>query len=114
VHPTRKIISQGSLLVAIGAMFLTWSTEGVGRVGTDTGEGQFVALVALVTMLLVQIGWRPAWMGTGVIVATLGRQLLLLGSDAGVGLYLGVVSAVVAGAVLIAEMFAGIERPAAE
>lgn len=93
-------------------MFLTWSSEGRSISGTDTGEGQLTALVALGTIALVHVGFRPAWIGAAFIVATLARQLREFGADAGAALWLGVVAALVATALLVWDMFAKVRRDA--
>ncbi|MFT7476154.1 MAG: hypothetical protein ACI81L_003102 [Verrucomicrobiales bacterium] len=114
MDPARRATAQGALVVVIGAMFLTWSTDGGSRAGTETGEGQLVALASLATIALIQLGWRPAWIGAGFIIATLIRQLTLLGGDVGMGLIIGIVAVCVAAAAMIWDMFANIPRPEAD
>lgn len=94
----------------------TFATESLR--GSGVAEGQLALIAALVGVALVQVGFRPAWIAGGFIVAVLGRELIgLLGDDhasAGIGLWLGVAAALAAAVVLIWDMAASIERsPAA-
>jgi hypothetical protein len=113
MNPAHRATAQGALVVVIGAMFLTWSTDDGSRAGTETSEGQLVALASLATIALIQLGWRPAWIGAGFIIATLIRQLTLLGGDVGTGLIIAVGASCVAAVAMIWDMFANIPRPEA-
>lgn len=106
----RRPAAQFALLVTIGAMFLGWQTGGVSVSGTETGEGQLAALVSLATIVMIAARFRPAWIGAAFVAATLARPLLDLGSDAGIGLWIGTISSAAAVALLIWEMFATIPR----
>lgn len=98
-------------------MFLPWEAgagpEASTVQGFDTDEGRIVVIVALLTIVLVQIGWRPAWIGAGFVVAVAGRRLLtVLGDDPGpgIGLWVAVAAALAAVALLFADMFMTIDR----
>lgn len=109
----RRRVAQLSAAAAAVAMFLPWEA-GAGAVrGLDTDEGRIVLIVALITVVLVQIGWRPAWIGAGFVVAVAGRRLLtMLGDDPGpgIGLWAAAAAALVAAALLFADMFMTIDR----
>ena len=95
-------------------MFLPWqtgsdtdATEAVRGISTD--QGQVVLVVSLVTIGLIQVDWRPAWIGSGFAVAVMVREILNLsdtGPDAASGLWVAVVASAVAVGLLIWHMFA--------
>ena len=101
------------MAVVVFATFLIWEAE-ESVAGTDSNEGQLAFIVGLVTIGLIQIGWRPAWIGAGFVSAVAGRQLLdTLGDDSaepGVGLWIATVAALVAAVVLVVAMFSTINR----
>ena len=115
---TRKRVAQLAAVVAGAAVFLPWEAssgpEAPTVQGLDTDEGRIVLIVALVTVVLVQIGWRPAWIGAGFVLAIAGRRLLAaLGDDPGgpgLGLWVAVAAAVAAAALLVVDMFTTIDR----
>lgn len=114
---TRKRVAQLAAAAAAAAMFLPWEAgsgpETPTVQGLDTDEGRIVLIVALITVVLVQIGWRPAWIGAGFVVAVAGRRLLsALGDDPGpgIGLWVAAVAALAATALLFADMFMTIDR----
>lgn len=82
--------------------------------GVSSDEGRLALIVALLAIGLVQIGWRPAWMAAGLVVAIAGRELLSIAGDdsaaAGIGLWVTVVVALAATVLLFADMFSTIER----
>ena len=116
----RRPLAQVLLVAVAGSVFLTWVSTGSGdaTAGIDFGEGRFVIIVAALTIGLVQLGWRPAWIGGGLVAATLIRQLLRIGDtaeqSAGLGLWLGVILSIGAAGLLIQELFASIERAPAD
>lgn len=92
-------------------MFLPWhttasegSTESVQ--GIAVNDGQLVLVVSLVTAGLVQVGWRPAWIGAGFAGAITIRRILDGGTDPAVGLWVAAAACVVAAVLLVWEMFA--------
>lgn len=94
-------------------MFLPWQTKAAeggteSIVGTGVSEGQLVLVVGLVTIGLIQVGWRPAWIGAGLIVAITGRAILDSGADPASGLWIAAVAAVVAAGLLVWDMFANV------
>ena len=113
----RRRVAQLSAAAIVAAMFLPWEAgagpEASTVQGFDTDEGRIVVIVALLTIVLVQIGWRPAWIGAGFVVAVAGRRLLtVLGDDPGpgIGLWVAVAAALAAVALLFADMFMTIDR----
>lgn len=114
---TRKRVAQLAAAVVAVAMFLPWEagsgSEALTVQGLDTDEGRIVLIVALVSIVLIQIGWRPVWIGAGFIVAVAGRRLLtMLGDDPGpgIGLWVAAAAALAAVALLFADMFMTIDR----
>ena len=95
-------------------MFLPWqtgsdadATEAVRGISTD--QGQVVLVVSLLTIGLIQVGWRPAWIGSGFAVAIMVRAILNLsenGPDPDSGLWVAVVASAMAAVLLIWNMFA--------
>jgi len=115
---TRRRIAQAGVLLAAIAVFLPWESSGSGFssvAGTETNAGRMAFIVALATVALVQIRWRPAWIGAGFVVAVGGRAILdLSGSDTsgiGWGLWLCPLAALSAAVLLIWDMFAGVRAP---
>lgn len=113
----RRRVAQLSAAAIVAAMFLPWEagsgSEAPAVRGLDTDEGRVVVIVALITVVLVQIGWRPAWIGAGFVVAVAGRRLLtMLGDDPGpgIGLWVAAAAALAAAALLFADMFMTIDR----
>ena len=97
-------------------MFLPWHTfasEGATESvrGISTNDGQLVLVVSLVTVGLVQVGWRPAWIGAGFAAATAIRAILDGKTDPAAGLWLAAAASVVAAVLLIWEMFANVAAP---
>ena len=102
----HKRIAQVLAAIAAAAMFLTWHTttdESLNGVATD--EGQLALVVSLVTVGLIQVGWRPAWIGAGFTTAITVRALLDGDSDPGLGLWLATAASLVAAGLLIWAMF---------
>ena len=102
--------------VAALATFLPWQTaagsSGAESVaGTSTSSGQLVLVVCLVTVGLVQVGWRPAWIGAGFGAATAIRELFDQEADPGWGLGVVVAACVVAAVLLVWDMFANVAAP---
>ena len=101
-------------------MFLPWQTtvneSGTESVlGTGVNEGQWVLVLSLVTIGLIQVGWRPAWIGAGLAGAITVREILSLAGgddvDPASGLWIAAAASLVAVVLLISEMFAGISAP---
>ena len=113
----RRTAQAGALLAAIG-VFFPWESGGAGSpsvAGTETNAGRIAFIVALATVALVQIRWRPAWIGAGFVVAVSVRAVVdLSGSDkAGIGwgLWICALAALSAAILLIWDMFAGVRAP---
>ena len=106
--------------VAAVAMFLPWQTtvseSGTESVqGTGVNGGQWVLVVSLITIGLIQVGWRPAWIGSGFAGAITVREILSLAggddADPAAGLWIAAAASLVAVVLLIWEMFAGVSAP---
>ena len=107
----RKRIAQLCAIAAAAAMFLPWHTipadGGTEAVqGIAVNDGQLVLVVGLVTAGLVQVGWRPAWIGAGFAGAITIRRILDGGTDPAAGLWIAAVACIVAVGLLVWEMFA--------
>jgi len=104
------------MVVTALAMFLRWSSDSTGdtETGVALNDGQLALGVSVLTIALVQVGLRPAWIGAGFVAAMLGRRALDISNstniDVGIGLVLGAVAATVAALLLIWDMFANVER----
>jgi len=114
-------LAQVFLVGTIASTFLTWATpsEGVNLpavAGIERAEGQLVAIVALGGIVLVQIGWRPAWIAAALATAIAGRRLLNAVDssveDPGIGMGIAVVTSLAAVAVLVWKMFADVNETA--
>ena len=104
-------------MLAAVAVFLPWKeTAAQSAAGTQLGVGRVVFIVSLVTVALIQVRWRPAWIGAGFVVAVNARGIFeLAGSDTseiGPGLWLSTVTALAAAALLVWDMFAGVAAQA--
>ena len=107
------------MIVVAAAMFLPWYTtateSGTESVqGVATSEGPIVLAVSLVTAGLIQVGWRPAWIGAGFAGATAIRRILDSDTDPASGLWIAAAVSLVATVLLIWEMFAGVSASASE
>lgn len=101
------------MAAAVAALFLPWHTtateSGTESVqGISTSEGPIVLAVGLVTAGLIQVGWRPAWIGAGFAGATAARRILDSGTDPAAGLWIVAAVSVVAVVLLIWDMFANV------
>jgi len=122
-HPVvRKRAAQAAMVVAGAAMFIPWerTTEASGGVaetlnGFAAGEGSIIVIVCLITVALVEIGWRPAWIGAGFVLAICARGMVqitgAMHSEFGSGIWLATAASITAAGLLIWDMFAGISRP---
>lgn len=114
-------LAQLLLVGTIASTFLTWATPAAGVnlpavAGIERAEGQLVAIVALVAIVLIQIGWRPAWIPAALAVAIAGRRLLSAADstveDPGIGMGIAVATAFAAAAILVWKMFADVNATA--
>ena len=105
------------MAVAGAAMFLPWNVN-AGLSGTQTlrgvstGIGRILLVICILTVVLVQIRWRPAWIGAGFAGAIAIRELFSpsgIGSpDPGLGPQFAVIASAVAVVLLVWDMFAGV------
>ena len=101
---------------AAAAMFMPWHTvasQGATETvrGVELNEGQLVLVVGLVTVGLVQVGWRPAWIGAGFVAATALRAVFDDKTDPAAGLWIAAAASVVATALLVWDMVANVAGP---
>ena len=98
-------------------MFLQWNINtglsGTGTVrGVGTGVGRIVLVICMLTVVLIQLGWRPAWIGAGLAGAFAAREIFdpsgTGAPDPGAGVWIAAVAAAVAVVLLAWEMFAGV------
>ena len=97
-------------------MFLPWHTtaaEGATESvqGIAVNEGQLVLVVSLITAGLIQVGWRPAWIGAGFAAATAIRRILDSDTDPASGLWIAAAASILAVIVLVWDMFTNIAPP---
>ena len=113
----RKWIAQACVVVAGAAMFLPWNVN-AGLSGTQTvtgistGIGRILLVICIVTVVLIQIRWRPAWIGAGFAGAIAVRELFSPSGtgtpDAGLGPQIAFIACAVAVVLLGWNMFAGV------
>lgn len=112
----RPLSAQACLVVAVVSLLLPWETgvaESSTGFGVDDGKVTFLAL--LITLVLIQVKFRPAWTGAGFVVAVCGRAILNLSDsgppDVGIGPWIVGLAALIAAALLLWELFAGVAAP---
>ncbi len=113
----RKWIAQACVVVAGAAMFLPWNVN-AGLSGTQTvsgistGIGRILLVICILTVVLIQIRWRPAWIGAGFAGAIAVRELFSpsgIGTpDAGLGPQIAFIACAVAVLLLGWNMFVGV------
>jgi len=115
VQPVRRLAAQILMLLVVAAMFATWASSELTNAsvtGIDADAGRLAIVGSLVTIALVQLNQRPAWVVAGFTVAVLAREFFeLSGSDGvqvGSGLSGAVVLALAATAVLAWDLFASV------
>ena len=105
------------MAVCAVAVFLNWETgaDSGSVAGTQGNSGRVVFVVALAAIALIQVGWRPAWIAAGFVVAVNARHILSLSGIEGVtpamGLWIGTISAIVAALLLVWDMFVAVSPP---
>jgi len=117
VSGARKWIAQACVAAAGAAMFLPWHINaGLGGNqtvrGISTGIGRLLLVICILTMVLIQIRWRPAWIGAGFAGAMAVRELFspsgVGAPDAGLGPWIAFIACAVAVILLGWNMFAGV------
>ncbi len=104
------------LAAALIAMFLPWATSADPFLtdvrGVQVSEGVLIMVVSLVTIGLIQVGWRPAWIGAGLVAAIAMPQLSNVAqranTDVGFGLWIAAAAGTLAAVVLIADLLIAI------
>ena len=95
-------------MVAV-SVFLPWQSTGeVSTAGSGVVEGQVALIVGLVTVGLIQIGWRPAWIGAGFVVAITLRRILDAETDPAFGLWIAAAASIAAAVLLVWDMFVNV------
>ena len=107
------------MIVIAATMFLPWYTtateSGTESVqGIASGEGPIVLAVSLITAGLIQVGWRPAWIGAGFVGASTIRRILDSEIDPAFGLWIAAAASIVAVVLLIWDMFANVSATGGE
>ena len=110
---TRKRIAQACAAVAAAAMFLPWHTVASGDgtesvLGISVNEGPLILVVGLITIGLVQVGWRPAWIGAGLVGAITVRAILDSDADPASGLWIAAAASAAAVVLLVWDMFVNV------
>ena len=100
-------------------MFLPWHTTAADGAtesvrGIAVNDGQLVLVVSLITVGLIQVGWRPAWIGSGFAGAVTIRRILDSETDPALGLWIAAAVSLVAVVLLIWDMFAGVSASGGE
>ena len=104
-----KRIAQVCAVGAAAAMFLPWHTTATESVqGIAVNDGQLVFVVSLITAGLIQLGWRPAWIGAGFAGAITIRRILDSEADPAAGLWIAAAASILAVVLLIWDLFAGV------
>lgn len=112
----RRRAAQALALVAAAAVFLPWQSgtenDGGSLAGNGVSEGRVVLVVCVATVLLVQIGWRPAWIGAGFVFAVTARAILTLSGgdppDTAVGIWITAAAALAAVVLLAWDLFVSV------
>jgi hypothetical protein len=109
-------LAQVFVAVIVFFMFLPWTSEAGDTVsGLEVGEGQFMVLVAVATIVLIRMGNRTSWITIGFAAAIMWRQVVVAVGGAGVvgiGLWLGTLAATIAVVLLVWNMFAEVRAKA--
>ena len=118
---SRKRIAQACSAVAGAAMLLPWHVNaGLGGNQTVHGigvnEGRLLIVACAVTIGLIHIDWRPAWIGAGFTAAIAAREIFDpsgIGPPGrppapGIGVWIAVIAAGLAAVLLVWDMLAGI------
>ena len=115
MNVSRKRGAQVCAAAAVVAVLLPWhsATDGISSTpGTGVDEGRIVFIICLITIVLIHVGWRPAWIGAGFAGAITVREILdLSGSgepDPAYGLWITGAACLAAVILLIWDMFASI------
>lgn len=110
---SRALLARLCLGATVLSLLLPWQTgNGVTRSGFDVDDGRAIFLAALITLVLMQIKFRPAWIGAGFVVAVSGRAIFTLlrtsTLELGIGLVIVGLTALVATCLLLWDMFANV------
>ena len=109
------------MVVAGAAMLLPWHLNaGLGGNqtvrGISIGEGRLLIVACAVTIGLIRIAWRPAWIGAGFAGAIAVREVFDPSGigppgqppDPGIGVWIAVLASAAAVVLLLWEMLAGV------
>ncbi len=110
---TRLHLARLCLVIAVVSLLLPWETGGA---KTSTGfavdDGKVVFLALLITLVLIQVKFRPAWTGAGFAVAVSGRAILNLSDtgpgDVGIGPVIVALAALAAAILMLWDLFSAV------
>ncbi len=110
---TRPNWARLCLAIAAASLLLPWETGGTETSnGFAVNDGQVTFLALIVTLVLIQVKFRPAWTGAGFVVAVSGRALLNLTDsgppDPGLGPVVVALAALAAAALMLWDLFAAV------
>ncbi len=114
---TRAHLARLCLAIAVASLLLPWETGDTETTGLGVNDGKVAFLALLITLVLIQVKFRPAWTGAGFVVAVAGRAMLNLSDsgppDLGIGVVIVVVAALAAAILLLWDLFAAVSAPSA-
>lgn len=105
------------LAIAAVSLLLPWEA-GVAETsnGLAVDDGQVTFLALLITLVLIQVKFRPAWTGAGFVVAVSGRAILDLAEsgppDVGLGPVVVALFSLAAAALMLWDLFAAVSASA--
>ncbi|MCY3851400.1 MAG: hypothetical protein OXF75_11485 [Acidimicrobiaceae bacterium] len=114
---TRLNWARLCLVIAVISLLLPWEAGGAKTSnGLAVNDGQVTFLALLITLVLIQVKFRPAWTGAGFVVAVSGRAILNLSDtgppDVGVGPVIVALAALAAAALMLRDLFAAVSASA--
>ena len=100
-------------MIAVVSLLLPWETGGAKTLtGFAVDDGKVVFLALLITLVLIQVKFRPAWTGAGFAVAVSGRAILNLSDtgppDVGIGPVIVALAALAAAILMLWDMFSAV------
>ncbi len=121
VKTPRKRTAQVCSAAAGAAMLLPWHVNaGLGGnqtvLGIEVTDGRLIIAACAVTIGLIHIDWRPAWIGAGFAGAIAAREVFAPSGigppgrppDPGIGIWIAVIAAGIAAVLLVWDMLVDI------
>ena len=113
---TRTHSARLCLAIAVVSLLLPWETGDTESTGFGVNDGQVVFLALLITFVLIQVKFRPAWTGAGFAAAVAGRAILNLSDseppDLGIGPVIVALAALGAAVLLLWDLFTAVSASA--